>query len=87
MNKFSIIRLLADENRFNIFMQIMDYDSLCVSELESLLGLKQANVSKHLKRLKEAEVLESNRQKNKIYYSICPVFLEEHMDLIKYLIT
>ena len=85
MKKFDIIRLLSDRNRFNIFMKFMEYDELCVSELEGLLGIKQANTSKHIKRFKDLQIIDSNREKNMIKYSIREEWLNENMDLVKYL--
>jgi len=85
MDKFNIIRLLSDQNRFNIFMKLMEFDGLCVGELESLLGLKQANVSKHLRKMKDYDMLVHTRKKNMIVYRIKDSFLNEHMDLIRYL--
>lgn len=85
MDKFDVIRLLSDQNRFNIFMKLMEFDGLCVSELESLLGLKQANASKHIRKLKDYDILVATRNRNMIKYRIRDSFLNEHMDLIRYL--
>ena len=85
MKKYQIIKLLSDQNRFNIFSKLMDFDELAVSEIESLLGLKQANTSKHLRKFKDLDILESRREKNMIKYKIKESFLQENMDLIKYL--
>lgn len=85
MKKNLVIKLLAEENRFNIFMKLLDYGELCVSEIESLLGIKQANTSKHLSKFKALNILSSKRQGNLIKYSIKEDFLSENMDLIKYL--
>ncbi|MCK5388309.1 MAG: winged helix-turn-helix transcriptional regulator [Candidatus Izimaplasma sp.] len=85
MNKFMVLKLLADENRFNIFMKLLEYDELCVCEIEELLGIKQANTSKHLKRFKDLNMISARRIKNMIKYSIKEEFLNENMDLIKYL--
>ncbi len=85
MEKYEIIKLLADRNRFNIFTKLMDYDELAVSEIESLLGLKQANTSKHLKKFKDLGILESRRDKNMIKYKIRDQFINENTDFIKYL--
>lgn len=85
MEKYEIIKLLADKNRFKIFNRLMDYDELAVSEIESLLGMKQANTSKHLRKFKDLGILESRRDKNMIKYKIKEGFLNENMDLIKFL--
>jgi len=85
MEKYLIIKLLADENRFNIFMKLLEYGGLCVCEIEELLRIKQANTSKHLSKFKELNMLTSKREGNLIKYSIKEEFLSENMDLIKYL--
>jgi len=85
MDKFMILKLLADVNRFNIFMKLLEYDELCVCELEELLGIKQANTSKHLRKFKDLNMVFARRVKNMIKYSIKEEFLSENMDLIKYL--
>ena len=85
MKKYLIIKLLAEKNRFNIFMKLLEYGELCVCELEELLGIKQANTSKHLSQFKDINMLSSKREGNLIKYSIKEEFLNENMDLIKYL--
>ena len=85
MEKYEIIKLLSDSNRYKIFNILMDYDELAVSEIESLLGLKQANTSKHLRKFKDMDILESRREKNMIKYKIRNQFSNENTDLIKYL--
>ena len=86
MDKLMIVKLLSDQNRFNIFMKLLEYDELCVCEIEDLLGIKQANTSKHLKKFKDLNIITSRRNKNMIKYSIKEEFLNENEDLIKYLI-
>ena len=85
MNKYLIIKLLADENRFKIFMKLLEYGELCVCEIEELLKIKQANTSKHLSKFKDLNILYSKREGNLIKYSIKENFLDENVDLIKYL--
>ncbi|KFZ25749.1 MAG: Cadmium resistance transcriptional regulatory protein CadC [Candidatus Izimaplasma bacterium HR2] len=85
MDKYLIIKLLAEENRFNIFMKLLEYGELCVCEIEELLRIKQANTSKHLSKFKELNILSSKREGNLIKYSIKEEFLDDNMDLIKYL--
>ncbi|MEC9485743.1 MAG: metalloregulator ArsR/SmtB family transcription factor [Candidatus Izemoplasma sp.] len=87
MNQFEVIKLLSDETRFQMFMKLMDYEELYVSEFLDLLHLKQANVSKHLKKLRDAEIVEGVREKNLVKYHIKESFLENHLLLIKYLLT
>jgi len=85
MEKYSIIKLLSDQNRYNIFIKLLEYDGLCISEIEGLLGLKQANVSKHMRQFKELGIVDFERQKNMIKYKVKDSFLNDNIDLIKYL--
>jgi len=86
MDKLEIIKLLSDSNRYQIFMKLLEYDELCVCELEELLDIKQANASKHLKRFKDLNMINSRRSKNMIKHSISKEFLEENEDLVRYLV-
>ena len=85
MEKLDVIKLLSEESRFDIFMKLIEFEGLCISELEALLGLKQANLSKHMKKFKNMNIVESSRSKNMIKYKIKDSFLSENIDLIKYL--
>ena len=85
MDKFSVIKLLSDTSRFNMFMKLLEYDELSVCEIEELVGIKQSNTSKHLKKFKDLEIVSSKRVKNMIKYKIKEDFLNENADLIKYL--
>jgi ArsR family transcriptional regulator len=84
--KFEILRLISDSARFHILTTLLDYSELNVSELEQLLGMKQSNTSKHLKKMKDAGILESRRDKNIVYYRISNNFMIFHEKLIQYLI-
>lgn len=86
MDKYSVVKVLSDKTRFNIFMKLLDFDQLCVCEIEELLGIKQANTSKHLKKFKEFNMVDTTRDGNVIYYKLNESFLSEHEDLVKYLI-
>jgi ArsR family transcriptional regulator len=85
MEKIEVIKLLSEESRYNIFVKLLEFEGLCISELEGLVGLKQANLSKHMKRFKDLDIVESARTKNMIKYNIKDSFLSENIDLIKYL--
>ena len=86
-DKFSMIKLLADKTRFQILSSLLDFDQLCVSEIEQLLGIKQANTSKHLKKMKEFGVVNSTRKGNIVYYKVTETFLHDHEALIRYLLV
>jgi len=85
MEKLEIIKLLSEESRYLIFTKLLEFEGLCISELEGLLGLKQANLSKHMKRFKDLNIVDFTRSKNMIKYKIKDSFLSENIDLVKYL--
>jgi ArsR family transcriptional regulator, arsenate/arsenite/antimonite-responsive transcriptional repressor len=48
-----VMKALSDANRVKI-LKILEERSLCVCEIQSVIGLAQPTVSKHLKTLEEA---------------------------------
>ena len=86
MDKLRILKLLSDDSRFSIFMKLLEYDELCVGEIEELLGIKQSNTSKHLKLLKDYNIVTFKRERNMIKYRIDEDFLNDNTDLIRYLL-
>lgn len=87
MDKFQVIKLLSDNTRFKIFTKLLDFDQLCVCEIEQLVGIKQANASKHLKKFKESNVVSTRREGNIVYYKVTEEFLLENEDLLRYLLN
>lgn len=67
-NPVSVFRALGDELRLAILMLIRDQKKLCVYELTTALDSSQPKVSRHLANLKEAGLLETERQGQWIYY-------------------
>lgn len=86
MEKIEVIKLLSDSNRYNIFIKLLEYDELCICELEELLSIKQANASKHLKKFKNLGILDSTRDKNLIKYSLKKKFINDNSELVRYLV-
>lgn len=63
---------LADKIRLKILHAIRQSNSktLCVCDLEEILGLKQSKLSYHLKKLVEANILISEKYGTWNYYKI-----------------
>ena len=55
------LKALADQNRLRIVMLLAQAPA-CVCELAFVLGLTQPAVSRHLKKLKEAGLIESEQE-------------------------
>ena len=79
-------KAMADKNRLNIVALIQREEKLCVCELSDTLHLSQPLVSRHLKQLKAADVLESKKEGKWIIYSICERpsrLLEAYLETLK----
>ncbi|MCO5382960.1 MAG: metalloregulator ArsR/SmtB family transcription factor [Methanosarcina barkeri] len=59
----SIFKSLADENRIRI-LNLLRNGELCVCDIEAVLGVKQSNASRHLNKLKMAEIIVSEKNPN-----------------------
>ncbi|MEX2475006.1 metalloregulator ArsR/SmtB family transcription factor [Marinobacter sp.] len=71
-NPVSVFRALGDEIRLAILMLIREQKKLCVYELTTALDSSQPKVSRHLATLKEAGLLETDRQGQWVYYYLHP---------------
>jgi ArsR family transcriptional regulator len=74
-----ILKALSDESRLRI-LGVIRHEPLSVNELLSVLEMGQSRVSRHLKILADAGILERNREGSRIYYGLHPVF--SHSDVI-----
>jgi len=56
-NAEKFIKALGDDKRLRI-LKMLEKKNLCVCEITTILGLRQPTVSKHLKKLKDAGLIE-----------------------------
>ncbi len=56
-----VMKALSDPNRVRI-LKILQERSLCVCEMQSLLGIAQSTVSSHLKILEDAGLVRSRKE-------------------------
>ena len=68
-----IFKALADEGRLRILRSI-DQAELSVAELVQALEMPQSTVSRHLKPMREAGLVESRRDGTSVYYNRGPLF-------------
>jgi ArsR family transcriptional regulator len=64
-----VFRALADANRLRI-VNILSQESLCVCDLQSVLGLAQPFISRHLAYLRKAGLVEFEREGPRVCYSL-----------------
>jgi len=68
-----LFRVLANEDRLRIFYLIIHCQQrLCVCEIVDALGLPQYQVSKHLRLLRQAGLIQGERQGRWSYYGVSP---------------
>ncbi len=72
-----ILKALAHRNRLRI-LNLLERQELCVCELENLMEANQSNVSRHLSKLKNADIIESHRDAQWIYYALNRNFIKKH---------
>jgi ArsR family transcriptional regulator len=65
----ALFRLLGDDARLRV-LRLLDAERLNVSELTGILGIAQSGVSRHLGLLKEAGLVEEDRDGGYSYYRI-----------------
>ena len=65
-----VLKAVADKNRMRI-LKMLEKKSMCVCELAATLKIKQPSVSKHLSILKNAGLIQDERNGQWIDYSLC----------------
>lgn len=65
-------KLLADETRLRILMQLWVSEELCVCELQHTLEVNQSTISRHLGLLRDTRVAIRRRNGSWMYYRINP---------------
>lgn len=68
-----LLKALADETRWRIVRELLG-EPLTVNELVERLSVSQYNVSKHLRILREAGIVEAERHGRNIECRIVPAF-------------
>ena len=64
-----VMKALSDPNRVRV-LKLLQEKELCVCEIQKVLGLAQSTVSKHLKILEDAALVDRARQGTWIIYSL-----------------
>ena len=67
----SALKALGEENRLRILSLVFE-EPLPVTQIASLLKISQYNVSKHLRIMREAGLLEMTKSGNQRLYAVVP---------------
>lgn len=78
-----VLKALADRHRLRIVNLLLQAggESVCVCEIQPLLGLSQGTVSHHLKLLVEAGLIRRETRGTYSYFSLVPGALESVRDV------
>lgn len=71
-----LFQAFADETRLSI-VQMLCRGECCVCDLQDSVGAYQSRLSFHLKKLKEAGVVDDRKEGRWVYYELRPEALEE----------
>lgn len=77
MDLIQVMKALSDETRMRI-LNILNNGSLCVCEIESVLGINQSNASRHLNKLTNAKIIEYYKVAKYVYYKLNENTLKEY---------
>jgi ArsR family transcriptional regulator len=67
----AVTRALRDPQRIKV-LKLLQHGELCVCEIQAVLGISQATVSKHLSILSAVDLLERRQAGLWAYYRLCP---------------
>lgn len=69
MELVQVLKAIADENRLRI-LYLLNQDELCVCEIETILGMNQSNVSRHLNKLFSVGLIQREKKSQWVYYRL-----------------
>ncbi|GAA5785808.1 metalloregulator ArsR/SmtB family transcription factor [Chitiniphilus shinanonensis] len=65
----TLLKLLANEDRLLLLCQMVEQER-CVSDLETLTGIRQPTLSQQLGVLRTEQVVDTRREGKRIYYRL-----------------
>lgn len=69
-NATRMLRLLSNEHRLLALCIILEHGEISVTELLSMLDIKQSALSQHLAKLRDASLVTYRREAQTLYYRI-----------------
>lgn len=77
----ALLKALANENRLMVLCQLVEGEK-SVGELGAILGIRQANLSQQLARLRAEGLVKTRREVKSVYYSLNSVEVSLIMQLL-----
>lgn len=75
----TITNIIGNEVRLKILFLLYKEKSLCVCDLSDILNMNTPAISQHLRKLKDRNLVKTQRQGQTIYYSLT----EDHKKLLE----
>ncbi len=84
-NLRKVYHALSDEIRLKIIRLLLDHKELCVCQLLPIFKISQLNLSFHLRILRDANLVKTEKRGKWVYYSLNMenLALKENLKLIK----
>ncbi len=64
------VEAIKDPTRFKLVYLLRRYEQLCVCDLANILGVSSPAISQHLRKLKDMDLVSTEREKQTIFYSL-----------------
>ncbi len=64
-----LIKSISHENRLRI-LNLLKEKKLCVCEMKNIMDIRQSNVSRHLKKLKQSDLVRTEKRAQWVYYEL-----------------
>lgn len=71
----AVLKALSDETRWRIVRTLLDEERAKVTDLATRLGVSQPTMSKHLRILREAHIIVSEKESTVVWCRVAPDFL------------
>jgi len=82
LDLINVLKALSHENRIRI-LNLLRKKELCVCELENIMRVNQSNVSRHLNKLKQSELIKSKQEAQWVFYYLNEELIKKHMFINK----
>lgn len=75
MKSLKYLKTISNSTKLRLVALLIE-NELCVCEMEEILNIRQANISKNLNSLKDAGIVDVRREKQRAFYSLSKDFLQ-----------
>jgi len=77
-----VLKAVADKNRLRIF-KMLQHKKMCVCEISAALGITRPSVSRHLSLMRDAGLVEDERNGPWIDYMLCEEKINRYAPIIQ----